>query len=223
MKILIFSDTHLTTKFKQKKFNFLKRIIQDSDKVIIAGDFWEGKLITFDEFVNSEWNQLFPILKDKQAVYVFGNHDKKSFSDSRTSDFSDKQTQEYIFKEGKNTYIVRHGDTQKIKYSLIKNVMSITNMSEKFFMKHLHEDLEHIFVKLFGRNMLQLLFKKYNTVIKNSERKNLKENTFFICGHTHAAEIDLHNNFINTGIIRHGLGQYVTVEENKINLHEEKY
>lgn len=223
MKILIFSDTHLTQKFTLRKFEFLNRIINESDKVIIAGDFWEGKLITFDQFINSEWKSLFPLLKRKDTVYVYGNHDKRKYSDSRVSLFSEKQTEEYRFNHEKYSYIVRHGDTKKIKYSLIKRTMKITRMTERFFMLYFHEKLEHVLTVIFGPKILQILFKKYNTVLKKTESGNLEENQILICGHTHAAEIDLENHFVNTGIIRHGLGQYVTINGSVLNLHELKY
>ncbi len=223
MKTLIFSDTHLTTTFKHNKYQFLEKIISSSDQVIIAGDFWEGKLISFDEFVNSEWKRLFPLLKKKRTVYVFGNHDKKSYSDKRVSLFSDNQTELYEFKDKDNIFFVKHGDSKKIKYSLIKVIVKTTHMSEKFFMKHFHEDLEHVLTKIFGPWILQLLFKKYNTTIKTAETKKLKENEYLICGHTHAIELDLKNHFINTGIIRHGIGEYATITDGKIKLHEERY
>ena len=70
MKTLIFSDTHLKTKFEQKKFNFLSNIIDDADAIIIAGDFWDGYYCSFDEFVNSEWSALFPLLKEKKAINI---------------------------------------------------------------------------------------------------------------------------------------------------------
>ena len=70
MKILLFSDSHLRIRFEQKKFNFLKRIIYEADKVIILGDFWEGSLETFDRFVNSDWKNLFPLLKEKHTVMM---------------------------------------------------------------------------------------------------------------------------------------------------------
>ncbi len=223
MKTIIFSDTHLTTTFKARKYKFLEGIIKNADKIIIAGDFWEGKLITFQEFINSDWKKLFPILKQKHTVYVYGNHDKRKYSDKQVNLFSDQQNEIYTFKEGDKTFIVKHGDTKKIKYSLIKNLMKTTRMSEVFFMKHFHEDLEHILTKLFGPQILQVLFKKYNTVIKDLEKNELLENEYVICGHTHAAEIDLENHFINTGIIRHGIGQYVEIENGNITLKSKQY
>ena len=63
MKILVFSDTHLSSTFEEKKFNLLKEIISRADRVIINGDFWEGYLISFKEFLDSRWKELFPLLK----------------------------------------------------------------------------------------------------------------------------------------------------------------
>ena len=39
MKILVISDLHLTTRFDQKKCEFLEKLISRADKVIINGDF----------------------------------------------------------------------------------------------------------------------------------------------------------------------------------------
>jgi len=68
MKILIFSDTHLTSKFDQEKFDFLKKIVNSSDRVIINGDFWDSWFTNFDDFVKSRWNKLFPLLKKKNTM-----------------------------------------------------------------------------------------------------------------------------------------------------------
>ena len=95
MNILVFSDTHLYLPFDGKKFNFLKKIISDSDQVIINGDFFDDYMISFDEFIKSPWNQLFPLLKKKKAIYIFGNHDQEKFSDKRLNLFSDVQVTSY--------------------------------------------------------------------------------------------------------------------------------
>lgn len=223
MKTLIFSDTHLTTVFKKNKYEFLEKIISSVDRVIIAGDFWEGKLITFDEFVNSEWKKLFPLLKSKKTVYIFGNHDKRNYSDNRASLFSDKQCEAYELKSGSINFFIKHGDSKKLKYSFIKRVVKTTHMSEKFFTKYCHEKLEHMLVKILGRNILQILFNKYNTVLKTDEAMRLNDHEILICGHTHAAMLDIKTHYANTGIIRHGIGQFITIENGKIELHEEKY
>ena len=99
MRYLIFSDTHLTPKYEPKKFAVLKNAIEQADRVIINGDFWEGFVCTFNEFVESPWSkELFPLLKKKKAVYLFGNHDRESLANERASLFSDKQMKKYSFK-----------------------------------------------------------------------------------------------------------------------------
>jgi len=97
MKYIIFSDTHLGKDYEEKRALFLKEVIKDCDKVIIAGDFWEGLQITFDQFINSPWKELFPYLKKKNTVYIYGNHDPKGSCDERVSLFSSKQAQQYTF------------------------------------------------------------------------------------------------------------------------------
>ncbi len=67
--ILIFSDTHLTTKYDRKKFELLSKLIGSSDRVIINGDFYEGYVINFGQFIASPWRNLFPLLKEKKAIY----------------------------------------------------------------------------------------------------------------------------------------------------------
>src|SRR3990167_5228492 len=83
MKVLVFSDSHLDHNFEPKKLSYLKKLVRSVDQVIINGDFWEGYSITFDQFLSSKWNELFPLLKAKKAVYIFGNHDKKVLADKR--------------------------------------------------------------------------------------------------------------------------------------------
>src|SRR3990172_1424130 len=70
MKILVFSDSHLTDKFEEKKFYFLKKIIRQSDFVIINGDFWDGYLTTFNRFISSNWSKLFPLLKLNKILTI---------------------------------------------------------------------------------------------------------------------------------------------------------
>ena len=50
-------------------------------------------------------------------------------------------------------------------------------------------------------------------MIKKQLMKELKKNEFYVCGHTHSAEIDTKNRFINTGVIKDGLAQYIHISE----------
>ncbi|HEX8965017.1 MAG TPA: metallophosphoesterase family protein [Patescibacteria group bacterium] len=224
MKTIVFSDTHLHKKFDSKKFRFLRKIIQKADKVIIAGDFWESTIMTFDEFINSEWKQLFPLLKSKKTIYVYGNHDKKNKSDKRAYLFSDLQTEQYIFSENKKTFVIIHGDKLANKLAQAKVVQPIRSLFyTKLFILLIHTNTEKYLTKIFGKQALLILFKYFNYKIKKNLIKTFDKNIILICGHTHAAEIDLKNNFVNTGIIRHGIGQYVQIYRGNVELKQETY
>ena len=67
MKILVFSDTHLTDVFDAARFEAMAKMIDEVDQVIINGDFWDGYIIKFSEFIESGWNQLFPLLKQNPS------------------------------------------------------------------------------------------------------------------------------------------------------------
>ena len=70
MSTLVFSDTHFGKKFHQRQFEALKKLISESNKIIINGDFWEGLAISFDDFLKSDWSKLFPLLKQRETIYV---------------------------------------------------------------------------------------------------------------------------------------------------------
>ena len=225
MKILLFSDTHLFKKFDDKKFNFLERIISKSDKVIILGDFWDDSLTTFDEFVKSDWNKLFPLLKNKHTVYVYGNHDRKEFSDEKVSLFSDMQTDKYTFQVEGRIFVAEHGDRffkKHLTYYLTYGGPLREFFMSKFFITLRFLVFDELLTKLFGKAFLNKRL-HYNQYIKKVKIDEFKKGEILICGHTHAAEIDLKNNFINTGLIRHGIGQYLTIDGENISLEEEWY
>lgn len=217
MKILVFSDSHLTDKFEEKKFNFLKKIIDQVDQVIINGDFWDAYLTTFNKFINSPWRSFFPILKKKNTVYVQGNHDKKIYSDKRVDLFSNYQTTSYKKIIGKTEYIFEHGN------SILPAIDDIFNIKLSPIIQKPVKTIHDYLVQKFKKKFLKFAFKRHNQKMKKKIQKNLKNNQVYVCGHTHFAEIDRENQFMNSGIFRSGLGQYLIIEENKITLNEHWY
>lgn len=224
MKILIFSDTHFHRNLEPKKLKFLKKIVESVDKVIIAGDFWEARLMNFDEFIESPWKELFPFLKKKGAVYVYGNHDRKHLSDKNTSLFSDLQTEQYKFKWRNKTIVVEHGN----RFAEKLNKITSTNfgrflITNKITIKLIHTLVEKMMVRTFGNFFLQKAYGRFNREIKKGIKNEFKSEEIYICGHTHLADFDLKNNYVNTGIIRHGLAQYIIIDQEKITPYEVWY
>lgn len=218
MKTLIISDLHLTPQFDLKKFEFLLEIIQSADQVIINGDFWEGLLFSFDDFINSDWKQLFPLLKAKQTIYIYGNHDKKNLSDDRVNMFSVEQKMRHRLYVGELVFVIVHGHQFNPFFNRIFHPIKLPLFVLKALMIH-----ERRLLTLFKNNYIKLHYRVYNKEIKGKIKNRLRKNEFLICAHTHAAELDTANKFINTGLIDHGLAQYLIVDNEEIQLHSAYY
>ncbi len=223
MKILIISDIHIT-KFELKKLKLLQEIIEKHDKVIINGDLWDSWHITAEEFINSKYKKLFPLLLEKETVYIFGNHDPESTITSRQiSKFAVEYGNSYEFKLGETLYHLEHGHLYLNKYYNY-------SLPNKFYEKlvgleipliyTLAEEFTRIGYKIYPK--LQLNSKmmiKWNEFVKHNKPKN----KFYIIGHTHKAEVDKKNKFANSGAIYYGHASYLTLEEDNIDLKKLKY
>ncbi len=218
MKILIFSDTHLTEKFDPEKYRFLKKIIQPADKVFILGDFWDGYLTEFDAFINSRWRNLFPYLQ-KKTIYLFGNHDPEKLSNKKRSLFCKKAEQKHKLKAaGRNIYL-EHGN------KLLPLIDDILNLKpEKKFHLNLLKYGQIILNKLINLRpsfFQQTYFRKKTLELKNKIKP--AKNELYIFGHTHCPMLDLEKGFGNTGFINYGLASYITIENSQITLHKSRY
>lgn len=218
MNTLVFSDTHLTHKFDEKKYRFLHKIISDSDRVIINGDFWDGYLTTFNKFVHSSWKKLFPLLKSKKAVYIYGNHDLHGFSNKNTTFFSMKQAYKHEFVVNNKRFVAEHGHRlthlpdQMTSNRTLQGLMTRTAGIAALIMRKIR--IEQRYYKYFWIKL------KRKSI--NEKRKNFKSNWVF--GHVHYGEVDHINKLYNSGTIQHGVGQYLIIDDKGvITLHEEKY
>jgi len=216
MKTLIISDTHLSHVFDEKKYLFLKDLFASVNQIILNGDFWDGHLISFDRFVTSPWNKLFPILKNKKAIYLYGNHDRKKFSDNRTSLFSVEQKENYLLVVGQQKYHIEHGhilqNSVDVKYNLPKKTWShITKAGQR---------LEHI-LSFIGRPH-NIILKRENLKMKK-KLQVMKFPHWYICGHTHFAELDKTNKFVNSGLVQFGEASYLIVDTSGISLKTDRY
>lgn len=218
MKILVFSDSHLDQNFERSKLTFLKKLIEAADQVVINGDFWEGYTLTFDEFLNSPWKELFPLLKRKKAVYLFGNHDKEVLSDKRINLFCASSHLRYKLLTPNYTYVFEHGNRLA---PYIDDIFKIKKLPR--YLNILLGELEGLVVRLFGPKGLVYLYGRFNEISKVKIKKELKKNEVLVSGHTHVAELDLKNKYLNSGLIRHGLAHYLIINNAVPTLHKERY
>lgn len=216
-KVIIFSDTHLSKKFEPKKFNFLRKIIKKADQVVINGDFWDYGHNIFHDFVNSKWSELFPLLKEKNTIYLYGNHDPIELSDERVSLFSVKQGDMCQLKVGDKELLVRHGHKLAPTFDLAwprvfsrRKVIRLINL------------INQIGIFLAGKYYLRS-YQAYGNRRTKTFSADLADNQFLVCGHTHALHEGADHQFINIGVVNWSLAQYLLLEEGKIKLMDERY
>lgn len=215
MRTLIVSDIHLTHEFDESKFRFLTRLFSEYDAIILNGDIWDGFSTTFDRFVTSKWKDLFPLLKSKRAIYLYGNHDQKEYADSRVSLFSAEQMVCYTLTAGTTSYHVEHGNLLEPGVDL-----ALPSRTILFYINFFAHLVEYIFVRMGSPQ--NLLLKQTNKVIKKKLRKRNRTG-WFLCGHTHIAEMDMKNKFANSGFIQYGKATYLVVDSSGPILKKEWY
>jgi len=226
MKLLVLSDLHLEQQADKAKLRALEKLLIQVDRVIINGDFWDRYLTTFDQFVKSDWAKLFPLLKQKHTVYLFGNHDPKQLTDKRINYFCTESGFDAEMKIGNRQYHFEHGHRLKPPSWLLD---SLAKFSYALTGRHLTTQvlvwIQQQFISIFGINFYQQLHRGGNKNILSKwqkERKNQK-NLILVCGHTHSAILNRKLRYINTGLCRFGYLQFLIICKQKISLETIRY
>ncbi len=206
MKTLIISDIHLTHVFDEKKFLFLKDLISSYDEVVLNGDFWDGYLTTFDRFLASPWSNLFPLLKNKRTVYLFGNHDQEKFNDERANLFSVEQKHTHSLHIGGKTYILEHGHRLNPAVDTKYHI----SMRAMYFITYFSQKIERILVRMGSPQNIVVHLANLN-IIQKLKRK--KESHWYVCGHTHFAEVNKKAKFANSGFVLYGKASYIVIDD----------
>ncbi len=208
MKLLIFSDSHLSARFDPAQYNYLHWIISHADKVVINGDFWDRDLCTFDQFVNSDWRKLFPLLLSKHTTYIYGNHDHHAYSDERVNLFSTSQGQVLdINADGRKLHIEHGNKIAFIHDRCTESKLHSIWASDRDLLSRMVSD--RIFNAVFGH---------YNREMAAWAEQNLPADTTLVCGHTHIQQNDIRHQFVNSGFNKYGYGQYLLVDNGQLKL-----
>ena len=217
MSIFVFSDSHLTNKFSKRKYNKLVSLIEKADQVIIDGDFWEGLIITFDQFINSEWKKLFPLLKAKKTIYIYGNHDHKGLSDDRVYEFCDQALHEYELKTPTKTYFFTHGAEFLYPKQPDVSVLKRDHPRQEAFMT----DVQRIIFFIFGPHILP---KSFNFIDKEKRAQITSLDNILVCGHTHRPLYQPDLNFIDIGFFNYGYANYLLIDnQGNFEIKSERY
>ncbi|MBI4022726.1 metallophosphoesterase family protein [Candidatus Berkelbacteria bacterium] len=227
MRTIIVSDTHLTSVFRHRKCSFLRSIIEPADQVILNGDFWDSYVTSFDRFVMSPWQELFPLLKARNAVYLYGNHDPKDASDERVRMFSVTQTNTFVLTLPNFHFSSGNGEVSEL---VIQHGHRIVPHSDAWLPGWALNPLsaaagsfsELLPFRLFGPRYFQV-FAHHNERMKAWAAANLTPNQILVTGHNHLAELDLAHRYICTGFVRYGLASYLKIEDGALELVTDRY
>lgn len=218
MKLLIFSDTHLTEKEEPNKLKLLQKIINWADEIIINGDFWDGYKTEFNKFYTSGWKVLFPQLK-KKAYYNWGNHDHKLLADSKITTICKEFNQSTTIQSGEITIKTEHGN-RLIPLFDEKNNYDPLNIRHKKTLNLLQLLIDTVFN--INIDIFKNTYFRYKT-LELKKKIQPKKNFLYAFGHTHFPMLDLKNSFANSGFIHYGFASFITAEDGKIKLQQTRY
>lgn len=208
---IVISDTHLG-KYNRETDIFLRDLIKDFDRVIINGDFFDSWLVTFEEFVKSEYNELFDMLREKETIYIFGNHDQKESVDSMLlKEFADYEGYQYQTKIGKEVYHFEHG------HKFIKKMDNKFYILWGKFLDLIPKPFRALFYKLsvLGYKITPKKISENSIGFKRNEfiKRTKPSDIYYVVGDTHVPVIDMENKYINTGCIIENLVSYLVIDD----------
>lgn len=216
-RIVILSDCHLEKKFDRLQYNRLVDVLKSADQVIINGDLWYDKKISFDEFLHSKWSSLFPLLKQKHTIYVFGNHDMPLLSDSRILSFCREAAFGVKLTAGKLQFHIEHGHL--LSTGLVRRVLELFEKHPRL-LGFVTSPLGHISEWGLGSSSQRkkAITKKIHEEYKAKSKQFLSPNEYFVMGHTHLPEFDETEKYINLGRTHKGEFSYLVIQNNTIEL-----
>ncbi|MEX0587480.1 MAG: metallophosphoesterase [Patescibacteria group bacterium] len=219
--LVALSDTHLTHQFlNPRKLRYLENIIRPAKRIVIVGDWWDSYRSTFDQFVRSPWNALFPLLKQREAIYLYGNHDPEEAGDERVNLFSIRQGWEIDLRFGSFDLHFEHGhriapDPIARKYPWVLGLPGIGHFEYLF--------TEIIPTSLFGDRWLNYRGKPAAEQLRARAAEIAKSGRWLVCGHSHIAELDPEIKYANCGFIGLGRAQYLEIKKYSIGVIKAAY
>jgi predicted phosphodiesterase len=224
MKTLLIADTHFDTSFEPARYKAIIRLIKSVDRVVIAGDFWDSFLCSFDEFVDSGWNKMFPLLKEKKTIYIHGNHDRPKHCNERVKLFSVKQLDKYTLETKEQSFLIEHGHT----------------LASEFEQRHAH--ITKIFRGLypwldarfgghgiFGPMIVKFIEFNHNQLWKRmkirleSNQDWLAGKQQLVVGHCHFQKKNTKLRLQSIGSFRWGVARYGIIGPQGLEVFEERY
>jgi predicted phosphodiesterase len=222
MKIFIIGDTHFSSTFEEERYEYLRKQIEEADQVIINGDFWDRFLVTFDQFVDSKWSKLFPLLRRKNTIYIYGNHDAKVYCDERVSLFSIKQVSRWeIILRNKQKLIITHGD--EIAPEFDAKFPRLTKYFSKLYPYEKKIETMVLIKNIYLPIKRYFQIKLLRQVLRHVSKVRKDHDMVFVVGHSHQHTDLRDRGVVSIGQFNHGFARCMIVEDTHYTLNEEPY
>ena len=214
--VLVFSDTHLTHRPDPRKLGFLLEILRQADTVAINGDFWDSCLTDIERFVGAPaWQPLFQTLKEKEAVYLYGNHDPADACQGGENAFSSSQRSIYRFTQAGRQFQLEHGDR-------IAPDIDAAYAALPRFVHAIGSRADNLGTRLGGQRFLRR-YRAVNERMRTWQSQNLDPGSYLVCGHSHYAELSKVPRYANSGSIRGRIGSYLLIQGGEVRLRVSHY
>jgi UDP-2,3-diacylglucosamine pyrophosphatase LpxH len=179
MKRLIISDTHIGSRYYNKRelLNLLKN--KEYDQLILNGDIIE--FLKIPTFTKEALEIAAAIDYSKEIIYVVGNHDIALAEIIGQEFYGIKFVEEYCFEEGGRKFRVEHGDKYESGLVHRKNIMKIISLFQDILERVFEIDLSSWLTNL--KLKKRKLKKLWNIIDANDDVDVL------VVGHMHIPEV----------------------------------
>jgi len=230
---LVISDTHIGEQFFKERCDALIELIHKYDRIILNGDFLDD-FWDYAKTMQSEWSHFFTALREKEVIYLFGNHDIDSpqLRDA-TRDFISMYAGDYRLSVGNYELVIMHGHT------IYPRLGGILYEEQKTRAKKIFQYLVRLLVKVLYPLVLIVRFfieqhsalvklqrpiiARQNREMKNYAQHNLESHQILICGHSHLSEDARKQQFINIGANCYERLEYLSIINDTFELKTEEF
>lgn len=226
---IIISDLHIGERVNKKRKKAFLETFKKYDRIILNGDFLDD-FWDYSKTMDSKWKPVFELLKTKETIYLFGNHDRDSAAlRNATANFIDSYHDEYLLAVADKELVIRHGHRiyPRPDGVIYNNPKNILQKFIKWVVKRIWSVLYPVIlitrfsIEKYPKTLAYLqrwFVKPQNQRMKKYAKKNLEPHQILVCGHSHFAEFTPEKQFINEGANSYNRIEYLSIRDEKMEL-----
>jgi|GEM_PF-4571198 len=200
---LIISDTHFDSVFDIKRARYLKSLTSGFKTIIINGDLYEGYKVSGKSFIKT-WGDFFTrISKDKEIIYLIGNHDSKALLQKDITKVFKTIDKKYTLYLPNSKIKITHRESKNISIDIKYGIQKFPIYLSRILLS----------INRYEHKQIQLATKRLNEIkyVKNETVFNIKD-IKCIYSHSHKPKVNISKKTVNTGFINYGFSSYVAID-----------